>query len=222
MPDLSPLTVLRLFQKIPDQDCELLNLDRVRGRPEDMLVTQLIVPPACIRPSVSMGSSGTNEDDLTIKLCTPCFAVPLRWLIAFLACSGHHSHQQLHQAGHLQGRADHRTRLAVFPCRFSCSPRCVTVLQNLIENWDFLQQQVAMYVNSDLPGFPKAAVKPIRALSQRLKVSQSVPGCFCFSLHVGPVFARAGQDGSLPRQSQRQACGLLGPYCHFARPQPAR
>lgn len=35
---------------------------------------------------------------------------------------------------------------------------------------DFLQQQVSMYCNSDLPGFPKAlGSKPIRALIQRLK-----------------------------------------------------
>ena len=40
------------------------------------------------------------------------------------------------------------------------------------ETWDFLQQQVARYLNSDMPGFPKhllTALKPLRALTQRLK-----------------------------------------------------
>ena len=95
----------------------------------------------------------------------------------------------------------------------------VTALQNLIENWDFLQQQVAMYVNSDLPGFPKAIVKPIRALSQRLKVRAARAAAFRLGLTIVPA---TGQDGSLPRQSERQACRLLGAHCHFARPQPAR
>ena len=38
------------------------------GRPEDLLITALLVPPVCIRPSVPMGPSGTNEDDLTVKI----------------------------------------------------------------------------------------------------------------------------------------------------------
>lgn len=38
-------------------------------RPEDLIVTNLLVPPICIRPSVvTQGSSGSNEDDLTVKL----------------------------------------------------------------------------------------------------------------------------------------------------------
>ena len=48
-------------------------------------------------------------------------------------------------------------------------------VSNIVENWDFLQQQVAMYINADLPGFPKQAglvSKPIRALIQRLKGKQ--------------------------------------------------
>jgi DNA-directed RNA polymerase III subunit RPC1 len=63
--DLSPIAALHLFKRIPDNECVLLNL---KGRPEDMIVQTLIVPPACIRPSVTMGASGSNEDDLTVKL----------------------------------------------------------------------------------------------------------------------------------------------------------
>ena len=39
------------------------------GRPEDLIMTRIAVPPACIRPSViSDLQSGSNEDDLTMKL----------------------------------------------------------------------------------------------------------------------------------------------------------
>lgn len=42
---------------------------------------------------------------------------------------------------------------------------------NLSENWEFLQQQLAMYVNSDMPGLPMMArpSKPIRGITQRLR-----------------------------------------------------
>jgi DNA-directed RNA polymerase III subunit RPC1 len=65
--DLSPLDVLALLKKVPDDDCDLLNLD-AHTRPEDLIITQFLVPPVCIRPSVPMGSSGSNEDDLTTKI----------------------------------------------------------------------------------------------------------------------------------------------------------
>ncbi|ETE58464.1 hypothetical protein L345_15814, partial [Ophiophagus hannah] len=39
------------------------------GKPSDLILTRLLVPPLCIRPSViSDLKSGTNEDDLTMKL----------------------------------------------------------------------------------------------------------------------------------------------------------
>ena len=50
----------------PCQDCELLDL---AGRPEDLLMSHLPVPPVCIRPSVEMDAgAGSNEDDVTMKL----------------------------------------------------------------------------------------------------------------------------------------------------------
>lgn len=46
-------------------------------------------------------------------------------------------------------------------------------VSNLIEHWDFLSLQVAMYVNSDVPGLQKAEYgKPIRSFVQRLKGKQ--------------------------------------------------
>lgn len=46
---------------------------------------------------------------------------------------------------------------------------------DIVANWAVLQQQVAMYINSDLPGFPKLGTnskEKIRALAQRLKGKQ--------------------------------------------------
>lgn len=37
-------------------------------KPVDLLITQLSVPPVCIRPSVAVQQNVKNEDDLTIKL----------------------------------------------------------------------------------------------------------------------------------------------------------
>lgn len=62
--DLHPLRVLSLFRNIPDEDLDVLD---IAGRPEDLLVTVLPVPPVCIRPSVEMDGA-SNEDDITMKL----------------------------------------------------------------------------------------------------------------------------------------------------------
>jgi len=48
-------------------------------------------------------------------------------------------------------------------------------ISNLMENWDFLQVQCAMYINSDLPGLPptyQVSGKPLRGFVQRLKGKQ--------------------------------------------------
>ena len=68
---LSPADVREVFCGITDDDCELLWLDPVIGRPENLVLNALLVPPTPIRPSVAVeapGGAGTNEDDLTIKL----------------------------------------------------------------------------------------------------------------------------------------------------------
>jgi DNA-directed RNA polymerase III subunit RPC1 len=67
--DLDPLRVEQLFQRITPEDVELLDMDNVRGRPENLLIRYLSVPPVPIRPSVAMAAAqGSNEDDLTVKL----------------------------------------------------------------------------------------------------------------------------------------------------------
>ncbi|MEQ2288534.1 DNA-directed RNA polymerase III subunit RPC1 [Ameca splendens] len=67
--NLNPLVVLNLFRRIPAEDIPLLLMNPEAGKPADLIITRLLVPPLCIRPSVvSDLKSGTNEDDLTMKL----------------------------------------------------------------------------------------------------------------------------------------------------------
>ena len=66
--DLHPLRVLQLFEKVPSEDVQLLDMDPALGRPERMLIQYLPVPPLCIRPSVcSDPAAGSTEDDLTVQ-----------------------------------------------------------------------------------------------------------------------------------------------------------
>ena len=49
---LNPLEVLDLFKRITDEDIPLLLMNANAGRPCDMILTRISVPPRCIRPSV--------------------------------------------------------------------------------------------------------------------------------------------------------------------------
>lgn len=67
--NLNPLVVLNMFKRIAQEDIPLLLMNPEAGKPADLILTRLLVPPLCIRPSVvSDLKSGTNEDDLTMKL----------------------------------------------------------------------------------------------------------------------------------------------------------
>jgi DNA-directed RNA polymerase beta' subunit len=67
--DLNPLRVKALLEAIPECDLPLLDMSACFGRPENLLVENLLVPPVPIRPSVvTDAASGSNEDDLTVKL----------------------------------------------------------------------------------------------------------------------------------------------------------
>lgn len=69
--DLNPIRVLALFKAISAVDLELLDMP---GRPEDLVMTALPVPPLAIRPSVEMDiGGGSNEDDITmiVKVLSP-------------------------------------------------------------------------------------------------------------------------------------------------------
>ena len=66
---LNPLEVLSLFDRILEEDVILLMMDSQAASPSSMILTRVSVPPLCIRPSVvSELKSGTNEDDVTMKL----------------------------------------------------------------------------------------------------------------------------------------------------------
>ncbi|KZV97740.1 beta and beta-prime subunits of DNA dependent RNA-polymerase [Exidia glandulosa HHB12029] len=130
--DLNPLKVLDLFQRISDEDCELLGMKPVHGRPEQYLWQYISVPPVCIRPSVAQ-DGGSNEDDLTVKLAEIVFS------------------NTLIKQGIQKGAP----------------------IQQLMEQWEFLQTSVAVYINSELPGIQNQPnQRPIRGFCQRLKGKQ--------------------------------------------------
>ncbi|KAL7623348.1 DNA-directed RNA polymerase III subunit C1 (rpo31) [Parahypoxylon ruwenzoriense] len=47
-----------------------------------------------------------------------------------------------------------------------------TALQTIMEQWEFLQLQIAVYVNSDVPGLRDSGMKTMRGVCQRLKGKQ--------------------------------------------------
>ena len=132
--DLLPTRVLDLFSCIPDDDCEILWLDPMIGRPENLILQYILVPPVPIRPSVAMDvGGGSNEDDLTVKL---------------------------------QEIIDVNVALEI---ALQKGPQTRTIM----EGWDFLQAQVAQYINGEMPGMQRPiGAKPMRGLCQRLKGKQ--------------------------------------------------
>lgn len=132
--DLMPTRVLELFRRITDEDCHVLWVDPVIGRPEHLILQTLLVPPVPIRPSVAMDvGGGSNEDDLTVKL---------------------------------QEILDVNVALEL---SLTKGPQTRTIL----ESWDFLQVQVAQYINGEMPGLQRPmGTKPMRGLCQRLKGKQ--------------------------------------------------
>ena len=132
--DLLPTRVLELFQKIPDDDCEILWVDPLIGRPENLILQNILVPPVPIRPSVAMDvGGGSNEDDLTVKLQE---ILDVNVALELALTKGPHT-------------------------------------RTIMEEWDFLQVQVAQYINGETPGLQRPiGAKPMRGLCQRLKGKQ--------------------------------------------------
>lgn len=132
--DLLPTKVLEIFQHIPDSDCEVLWVDPHIGRPENLILTNLLVPPVPIRPSVQLDfGGGSNEDDLTVKLQE---ILDVNVALELALTKGPHT-------------------------------------KTIMEEWDFLQVQVAQYINGETPGLQRPiGAKPMRGLCRRLKGKQ--------------------------------------------------
>ncbi|KAK6019697.1 RNA polymerase Rpb1, domain 5 [Ostertagia ostertagi] len=130
---LNPLRVQKLFSNVKEEDIPILMLRSGEAKhPNDLLLTKIPVPPACIRPSVpSETGSGSTEDDLTVKLAEIILI-----------------NNVLQK--HKEGGAPMKT---------------------VMETWDHLQIQVALYFNGELPALPPELrqKKPFRGLYQRLK-----------------------------------------------------
>jgi DNA-directed RNA polymerase II subunit RPB1 len=60
--------VKTLFEKITDEDCNLLGFSSTWCRPEWLICSVVPVPPPAVRPSVKQGDSQRMDDDLTHKL----------------------------------------------------------------------------------------------------------------------------------------------------------
>jgi DNA-directed RNA polymerase II subunit RPB1 len=61
--------VLRILQRISDEDAETMGFSPKYNRPEWMICTVLPVAPPSVRPSVRTDTGQRMEDDLTHKLC---------------------------------------------------------------------------------------------------------------------------------------------------------
>lgn len=64
-----PGEIHNLLKKIPADDLHIMGLNAEFARPDWMILTVLPVPPAAVRPSISVdGGAMRSEDDLTYKL----------------------------------------------------------------------------------------------------------------------------------------------------------
>jgi len=132
MEDMNPQRAVQLFQAMLDEDCEVLDLEPVGGRPEKMILQSLLVPPVCIRPNVATGPGRMNEDDLTMMLG---------------------------EIVHINSTIDELVEKGA-------------PIHTLVEDWQYLQEQIAMYLNSECPGLGSTVQSKgtnSRGLSQRLK-----------------------------------------------------
>ncbi len=66
--EMTPEEVLRVFQRIREQDAAMLGFNPQWNRPESMILTVLPVPPPSVRPSILEENGQRREDDLTHKL----------------------------------------------------------------------------------------------------------------------------------------------------------
>jgi len=65
---LTPIEIIARFEKLTDEEVELLGMNPKFARPEWMILTVLPVPPVTTRPSITLETGERSEDDLTHKL----------------------------------------------------------------------------------------------------------------------------------------------------------
>ena len=65
---LIPSVIRERFERIQDDDLEVIGLNPKSARPEWMILQVLPVPPVYVRPSITLESGIRSEDDLTHKL----------------------------------------------------------------------------------------------------------------------------------------------------------
>jgi DNA-directed RNA polymerase subunit A' len=63
-----PSEIREWLEKIPDEDLRLYGYDPSTFRPENAILTVLLVPPVTVRPSITLETGERSEDDLTHKL----------------------------------------------------------------------------------------------------------------------------------------------------------
>ncbi|MHA1733004.1 MAG: DNA-directed RNA polymerase subunit A' [Promethearchaeota archaeon] len=65
---LTPMEIRDRLERISDEDCIIMGINPEVARPEYMILTVLLIPPVCVRPSITLDSGIRSEDDLTHKL----------------------------------------------------------------------------------------------------------------------------------------------------------
>ena len=67
---LTPEKVLKIFERISDEDVEFMGFSSIWSRPEWMICKTLAIPPPAVRPSVQHSGNQRSEDDLSHIIVT--------------------------------------------------------------------------------------------------------------------------------------------------------
>ena len=65
---LTPSEALRILRRISDEDCAILGFNPLTARPDWGVITELLVPPPHVRPSIVVDAATLGMDDLSFKL----------------------------------------------------------------------------------------------------------------------------------------------------------
>lgn len=63
-----PIKTLQVFDKIKDENVLLFNINIKFVHPVDLIVTHILVPPNCIRPTIKESDGSLRLDDLSVKI----------------------------------------------------------------------------------------------------------------------------------------------------------